>query len=262
MSPHILHIYGPLWINWYGIMIVCGIIIFSICFLRDSRRPKIMSPQTYYDLLTFGLIAGIIGGRLLYVLERFSDFQDSPIDIFLPWVGGFSVLGTLLTLIITIPILIRHYKIPLLPTFDLVTTYAPLLQAISRIGCFLAGCCFGKELSSASYFSVYYTHPDSLAPLYVHLHPAQLYSFFLSLTLFFFLYWYSHSPSKKLGYTFCFYLMGEALARFVVDFARGNRGDFFYLNYFSFSQLISCCLALIGITTLFFLSEHRPKKSR
>lgn len=134
-------LYGPVGIQSFGLFIVIGILIFTFLFLQDPRRKNLISSEQYYNGLSAAIIVGFLGGRLLYVAT-----SDEPISfgqIFAFWEGGYSLLGGIVALTIFIPWYLKAHNIPILPLLDLVSIYAPLLQSISRIGCFFAGCCFG-----------------------------------------------------------------------------------------------------------------------
>src|SRR5690349_18897151 len=99
MYPHILHVYGPIWITTYGAMIILGICLFSFLMLRDPIVHKLIRRETFFDIMSTGIFAGIIGGRALYVLENWREFSNAWYEVFFPWIGGFSILGTIITVI-------------------------------------------------------------------------------------------------------------------------------------------------------------------
>lgn len=238
MHPELLHLIGPLSINSFGLMIVIGLITFSFLLLKDPKRPIIISTNDYFSLLTPAILAAIAGGRLLFVFTH-GDSLSHWTDIIAIWKGGFSLLGGIIALLLIMPWCFKKYNIAPLPFLDLVGIYAPLLQSISRIGCFLGGCCYGCP---ASYL--------------FEIHPTQLYSAF-SLFLIFLLQFFIISRWKlKPGQLFCIYLMLMSLERFTNDFFRGER-EMSSLNSFSLAQLISivifvcACCAYVVFNTEF-----------
>ncbi len=252
MYPRILHLYGPIWINSYGIMIAIGFLLFAFFTYRHPLRKKIIETNDFFDVLFIGLLSGILGGRLLFVIENFDAFESNFLEIFYPWIGGFSLLGTIISILIIVPIYLKWRKVNILPFLDLISIYAPLLQAISRIGCFLAGCCYGKIVSNYLPWSVIYTNPESLAPLNVPLHPTQLYSTLASFSIFLILRFGITKKVKRVGQITFSYLILESSSRFVVDFWRGDRELMF--GIFSFSQFLASILLLISITSLIWIS--------
>ena len=76
MCPRLIHIYGPLWIQGYGLMIAVGFLLFTYLFYKDSRRCKIISSEHFFNSIFVGLVAGIVGGRLFFVFyDNQSFFQ-------------------------------------------------------------------------------------------------------------------------------------------------------------------------------------------
>ena len=117
-------LYGTLGIQSFGLFIVIGIILFTYLFLRDPRRNKLICPQQYYNLLSYSLIAGFVGGRLLYAATNWQSIP-SWLHIFAFWEGGYSLLGGIVMLILFAPYYLKKNQIPCIPLIDLVCVYAP-----------------------------------------------------------------------------------------------------------------------------------------
>lgn len=232
-------------------MIAIGLLIFLFLSHNDKLRAKIISSETFFNSIFFGLISAIIGGRILAVINDWYLFKQNPIEIFLPWIGGFSILGSILGVIIVIPLYLKKKNVPILTFFDLITTYAPLLQAISRIGCFLAGCCYGKIVTSSSIWSVTFTNPQCLAPLHVPLYPTQLYSSLASFFIFIFLFIKSKYFKNKPGEILFSYLLLESLARYAVQFWRADQ------DYYS--QPIAIAIFIFSIIGLIYIQTRKNK---
>jgi phosphatidylglycerol:prolipoprotein diacylglycerol transferase len=256
MYPRIFHIYGPLWINSYGFMIAIGFLLFIYLVYHNPRRPKIISSNTFFNVVFLGLVAGIVGGRLFFVLTEWSTISDNWIEIFYPWVGGFGILGTIIAILIVCVMYLKINRVPILSFLDLVGIYAPLLQAISRVGCFLAGCCYGIPASPFVKWSVVFSNPHCLAPLNIALHPTQLYLSVSSFFIFVCVWLYDKKCAFKNGQVMCMYLMLESISRFSWDFLRGDRllGEFHVLSY---AQITAIFLFIIS----FFLFIYVTKKS-
>lgn len=220
MRRELLHIYGPFSIQSYGLCIVIGLLLVWYLIRKDSRYNALQLNNKLPDILVCSIGLALAGGRLLYYLVDNHDIQTVG-EFFSIWEGGFSLLGTIITLVASLPLLLRWYKIPILPFLDLIAPYAPLLQGVSRIGCFLAGCCYGAPTAVA--WAVKYTDRESLAPLYRAIHPTQLYSALLLACTSAFLYFYARDRLKKPGQLFSLYLMMISIERFVVDFWRADR---------------------------------------
>lgn len=258
MYPKILHIYGPIWINSYGLMVTLGIAVFLFLTVRHPLRKKLLPKTLFLDLVVLGIVAAIVGGRLLFVLECLDAYKDNWLEVFYPWVGGLSSLGCVLVVLLVVPFVLVRRNISVLRFLDLVSMHAPIIYAFGRIGCFLAGCCFGKETFSFPY--ILYSNPECIAPLHVKLIPIQLYESLGYFAIFFILRFVISKRIKFKGEVFCFFLLFVSLFRFVVDFFRAD-WEFVSFRWLphaitkivSFSQLVSATLfigSLIGLVLI------------
>lgn len=256
MFPRILHVYESLWIQSYGFMIAVGFLIFLFLTYRHPIRKRVIDGQVYLNGVFWSLFIGVVGARVCYVLTDLQMFYDRPMDIFFPWVGGLVVLGSIVSVLIFAPLYLRYHRLVLFPILDLVAVYAPLMQAISRIGCFLAGCCYGIPASTNSWWTVVFIDSEGIAPLHVALHPAQLYASLASLAVFFLLLTWVRLKKIKPGSPLFMFLVLEGVARFFVDFWRGDRGELISVGLFGTTvdlsqvQLMSvglCAVSLVGL---------------
>jgi len=220
MCPRIYQIYGPLWVNGYGLMIALGFLVFTFFTYWHPWRRDLLSGEKYLNTLFVGFLSAIFGGRLLFIAFNGSSFE-SIAEIFYPWVGGFSLFGSIMFVLIAVSIYMKKIGVAILPFFDLIALYVPLLQAIARLGCFFAGCCYG--VPTQSWFGVMFTDPYALAPLHVYLHPTQLYASIASLLIFITLYFVEKKVYRSPGVLIFLYLTLESFSRFTVDFWRGDR---------------------------------------
>ena len=140
MDPRLLHIYGPLYVNSYGLAIAIGVIVFVILCQNNKQLSKLVTADQFNSLFTIGVFSALAGGRIWFAITESSSI-DSWLDLLKPWMGGFSVLGSVVGILFVIPLFLRKYKIPILPFLDNIALNTPLLQSISRLGCFYAGCC-------------------------------------------------------------------------------------------------------------------------
>ncbi len=263
MCPRLLHIYGPLWINSYGVMIALGFLLFLYVSYRHPLRKQLMSGEQYLNTVFVGLISAIVGGRLLFVISDLQVFQSNILEMFYPWVGGFSLLGSMIAVLIFIPLYVRSFNVPVLPVFDLAALYIPLLQMVARLGCFLSGCCYGIPVVSNSWYSVVFSSPEGLAPLHIPLHPTQLYSSVASLIIFLTLQCFAKRLLVQPGRVLFVYLMLESTARFLVDFWRGGRHIIehwlfgFLSGSLSFLQLVAFGVFLFACCGFLFISSKK-----
>ena len=250
MSKPLINICGPIGIQSYGLFVVIGILLATWLLLKNPKTRSIISEENFNKVLVAIIISGILGGRLLYALEEPLEIK-SFLDIFKIWEGGLSSLGSVLAILITVPIYLRHLKVPIVQFLDLIAIYAPLVYSTARIGCFFAGCCYG--LPSNLPWAVIYTDQASSAPLCQALHPTQLYSSLASVIIFCLMYFVFSKIFKKTGMLICSYLALAALERFSVDFLRGDQSFFSssgVLSKFSTSQYISLLIIVITLITM------------
>lgn len=216
----ILNIFGPISIHTYGMCIATGVFIAIFLALKDIALQKIITKNDLFCLVNIAIIAGIIGGRLLYILVD-EDALDNWLDAFALWDGGFSVLGSIVAIILCVGGYAFWHKIQLPYLFDLVGLYGPLIQAFGRMGCYFAGCCHGTPTTLP--WGITYTDPLSYAPLCTRLHPTQLYNVIALAGLFFILKYLSKRNKLPSGSLFFLSMIGISFIRFFTDFWRGDR---------------------------------------
>lgn len=251
MCGEILHIYGPLSIRGFGLMIVIGLVLVTFLIVRSPARKKIMTTDCFIDALWFCVMVGIIGGRIAFALSEWATF-DYWWEIFAVWEGGFSLLGSIIGVLLVVPWYLRVHHVPILPFLDLIASHALLLQSIARIGCFLAGCCYGMQTNLPWGVRDYMQTPD------LCLHPTQLYSAGLLLLLYFLLRFLAPRVAHLPGQTIMLYLVCASSERFVVDFVRGDR-EYFHVSWLaclSAHQWISLLLFSGGLIGFFLLSNR------
>lgn len=248
MHKELFHIYGPLAINSFGLMIIIGLVVFSALFLSDPKRAKLIGTDDYFNALSLGILVGIIGGRALFVITNLDTFSHWT-EIFEFWMGGFSLLGGLLALVIALPLYLHKKRVNIIALLDLAAVYAPLLQAISRIGCFFAGCCYGIPTTCTfGVINPHYSHSMAV-------HPTQLYSAGALFIIFLLMYVIFQKLCTKPGQLLCIYLIVMCIERFTIDFWRADP-QFFSSNWltaFSIPQWIALAIALLATMVLIFL---------
>ncbi len=260
--PLSFHLFGPVSIHMYGVFIVLGLGTLLYALRYDRKCQQLLTSDQLFSLTTYGILGGIFGGKLLYLLE-FWDGDTTWIDELAFWQGGFSILGTILGIALVVIWFVRRQKIPFLALADRITLYTPLAQSIARIGCFFAGCCHG--IATHSWIGVTYTDPASLAVLHTPVHPTQLYSAALLLLTFVILYTLGQKVAKKPGQLVACYLILMSFERFCVDFLRQNRT--LMIGTISLMQLIAGGVAMIGLALMYgttsstFLRLSRNKRS-
>ncbi|MBA3751342.1 prolipoprotein diacylglyceryl transferase [Candidatus Dependentiae bacterium] len=259
MYPKIVHLYGPFEINSFNLLIMIGIGIFLYKALKHPGLERYISQHDFINISVEAALAGIMGGRLLHVI---SDLKNYPTfyDVISMWNGGLSILGALTGILLYSIISLKAKGIEILAVSDIAALYAPLVHATARIGCFLAGCCYGAPTSLP--WAIEYTHPLVVAPLHIKIHPTQLYSSLIYIGLFFILHSLSKQYKPNTGVLLMSYLMGMSLERFFVDFFRGDRinvvhSSFSFLSFHQWVALSIFCIALIGLVVI--RTTYHPK---
>lgn len=255
MPTILFHIWGPIAIHSYGFFIAIGLIIFMGLVMQDIRFKDLCLQDFFIDSITIGTLCAVFGGRMLYVVSE-KEVVDSALDFFAFWQGGLSILGGVIGALIGVSVFLRYKKIPILPFFDLIAIYAPLLQAAGRIGCFYAGCCYGLRCNYP--WAVRYTDDSCYAPLHVAMHPTQLYSAAILFTLFLILFLYVRHKKMYAGFIVQLYLFCIALERFVLDFWRADRC--MHNHFFSYNQYIAFGLILLSSIGFMYYSYTYHKR--
>ena len=251
MYPILIKI-GPLTIHTYGLLIATGFLLALFLAVRQAKK-KGLPHEDIIDLAFYTLLAGIVGSRLFFILTNLSYYAAHPLDIFKIWEGGLVFYGGVLFAAPTAYWYSRKKGLPLWQTADIWAPSIAIGHAIGRIGCFCAGCCYGKPAENIPW-SVIFTDPDSLAIKGVPLHPSQLYESaaeFLNFLILIFL----RKKQTFNGQLFWVYILNYSIIRSVVEVFRGDEIRGFILPGFSISQGISVGMFAIAVIMLFFLRK-------
>ena len=230
----------------YGLMIAVGIIA-ALLLLSYRSKEKQYDEDNIWNMAILAIICGIIGGKVVYIITDIKYIIEQP-SVLKNVGNGFVIYGAILGGILAVYLYSKKKGWNILSVVDLTIPSLPLAQGFGRIGCFLAGCCYGKVTSLPIGVEFY----NSLfAPANVHLHPTQIYSSVFDFVLAFFLLWYDRKERKK-GRVFSLYLIIYSIGRFLIEFLRDDpRGS---ISIFSTSQFISLFIVIIG--TLLFNFER------
>jgi phosphatidylglycerol:prolipoprotein diacylglycerol transferase len=239
MHP-ILFTFRNFTIHTYGFFVATAFIaaIFYLSHSIKKSKEKIISQDVLYFLATYIMIFGVAGARLFFVFTDLNEFMLCPLSIFKIWQGGLVYYVGFIAVIIFAYAYAKRKKILLLKLGDFFAPALALGQGLGRIGCFFAGCCYGKESSLP--WAIVFTNEHSLAVRGKSLHPSQLYEAFANLLLFVFLHFYS-KKARKSGGSFAAYITSYAVFRFIIEFFRGDYRGVQYFG-FSVSQIISVFL--------------------
>ncbi len=210
---------GPLKLYTYGLALAVAFLAATLLVYHMAKTEGLDTTKLA-DLGFFGILFGIIGSRILYILINPSDYIANPLKIFMLWEGGLVFYGGILGGILSTIFLLKRYQLPFWKTMDVLASPLVLAQAIGRMGCFMAGCCFGKPTELP--WAVIFNNPNTLAPIGIQLHPTQLYHSLANLIIFCILYFLAWKRKQFNGQVLCLYLSLYSMARFFLEFFRGD----------------------------------------
>lgn len=243
---------GPLTIHGYGLMIGIGVLC---CIYLGMYRAKKEGKKedTVLDIAIIGLIAGFLGAKLLFMIVEWRAFLADPLSVL--GSEGFVVYGGIIAGVVSAIVYCRRKGLLFLEYFDMLCPCIALAQGFGRIGCFLAGCCYGRETDL--FLGV--TFPEgSFAPAGVKLLPTQLFSSAGDFLIMFILLWH-YKRRKRNGDTGFLYMLLYGIGRFLIEFLRNdNRGD---VGVLSTSQFISVFI-VAAAAALFWFNRKKPEIQR
>ena len=256
MYPKLFDI-GPINIFSYGLMLVAAYLIaLQVGVVRGRRQG--LDGNRVMDLGIACILSALIGAKLLLLVVEFDHFRNDPRELWtLVRSGGVFYGGFLLAVGVAFWYMRRH-AMPIWKTCDAFAPGIVLAQAVGRLGCLLAGCCYGTHTDLP--WGITFTNTLAAAnvgtPLEVSLHPTQLYESVAALAILGVLLLLERRGRGFPGRTFWAYLLLYPTARFFIEFYRGDpRGTVFDL--LSTSQFISVLLVPLSIIMLIVLGRAR-----
>lgn len=253
MHP-ILFRWGPFTLHTYGLFAALGFLAgFGLANATAKRRG--LPPALVGDALVPLLFGGILGARIFYVIFHVAEFWGAWLDTFKIWQGGLMWQGGFLGGVVALILFVKRRKIPFLSLADIFAPAVALGQAVGRIGCLFAGCCYGK--TCAFPWAITFRHVESLAPTGQALHPTQLYDAGLDLLITAILWALSRTPwSNQNGRMTSLYLILAGGARLAVEpFRADARGA--GLGIFSATGLVAIGLMIAGTTMILALHPRK-----
>jgi phosphatidylglycerol:prolipoprotein diacylglycerol transferase len=245
--PRLFHI-GNFNMPTYGLLVSLGVLIGLWISVRNSQKQGI-NPDNAWNLGIIVVMCGIIGAKVLYIIVDWGEYAAHPGEIFslntLQAGGVFS--GGLIGAFAAAAWYIHRHRMPALATCDAFAPGLALGHAIGRVGCFAAGCCFGKPTDH--FWGVTFTSPIAHelvgTPIGEALQPTQLFESAVELANFFLLAWLL-KRKKFDGEVIGTYFFLYGIARFFLEYLRGDpgRGDVF--GIITGTQLVALCLIAVG----------------
>jgi phosphatidylglycerol:prolipoprotein diacylglycerol transferase len=239
-------------------MAALGVASLLVIMLREVKRRRMTT--NIYSIFLWGVVGGLIGGRLAHVIQYWDHYATNPRAIL-----GFAglaqmgmIIGIIVAALIYMAVTRMHFS-TLLSIGDAFIVGAPLALAIGRIGCTLNGCCYGQP-SPFDFFplAVIYTPRGSIEPEYWNtpLYPTQIYHALWNLTLFAIV-WRFRGKFKPEGDLLFFGLSLYAVGDLSLRFLRGTHAPVFL--GLDVAQLIDLAIFLIFLTWL-IIKLRRPQQ--
>ena len=252
MYPKLLEL-GPINIYTYGVLLASAYLV-GLWYATARARARGLNPDRVMDLGIAIIISALVGAKLLLVVVKFDHFLENPSEIWTVVRSGGVFYGGLILSVGVAFWFIRRHRLPIWSTCDAFAPGIALGQAVGRLGCLMAGCCYGRPTDLP--WGITFTNPLAAAnvgtPLALSVHPTQLYESGAALLILGVLLLAERRSEGFAGRTFWTYLLLYPAARFVIEFYRGDpRGTVF--GVLSTSQFVSLLLIPTSIVMLIML---------
>jgi phosphatidylglycerol:prolipoprotein diacylglycerol transferase len=249
---------GPFTIYTYGVLLAVSYLLGLRLAMWRAKRWG-LDANRVLDLGIYIIIAALIGAKLLLLVVDFDQFRQSPAELLsLARSGGVFYGGLILAVGVAFWYISRH-GLPFWTTCDVFAPGIALGHVTGRLGCFAAGCCYGRPTMLP--WGITFHNPLAAAnvgtPLGIPLHPTQLYEAGAELLILVLLLTTEKRGRQFPGRTFWAYMLLYAISRYIIEFYRGDpRGEMLGM---STSQFISVVLAPLSVAMLIWLSRQRPE---
>jgi phosphatidylglycerol:prolipoprotein diacylglycerol transferase len=255
IDPIIFQI-GPLAIRWYGMMYLLGFGAAYLLITHLSRmRNLALSKEGVSDLLFYGVIGVVLGGRLGYVLfYNPGQYLSKPLEIFAVWQGGMSFHGGLIGVVLASIFFCWRRQLPILLAGDVLATSSTIGLGLGRVGNFINGELWGRATDLP--WGMVFPGGGRLSR-----HPSQLYEAILEGLVLFLVLYLLHRRNVKEGVPFFCFFIGYGLFRFLVEFVRQPDAHLGFLwGGATMGQLLSLPMILFGLCGLIYVYRFRATR--
>ena len=241
---------GPVAIHWYGLMyLVAFVQVILLGRWCMAHRPwSGWTPKMLDDVLFYGVLGVVVGGRLGYVLfYKPAEYLADPLAILQVWQGGMSFHGGFLGVLVAMMLFARKHDLRWLAVTDFIAPLVPLGLAAGRLGNFINGELWGRAADPALPWAMIFPQAgDGIAR-----HPSQLYQFAGEGVLLFIILWIYARKPRPVGAVSGVFLIGYGSFRFLAEFAR-EPDDFLGLlaGQLSMGQWLSLPMIAAGVLML------------
>lgn len=239
---------GPLAVHWYGLMYVCGFLgVYLLWLYRIKTYPQYAESKwnadVISDLIFYGAIGAVLGGRLGYVLfYKPAYYLSNPLEVVFVNQGGMSFHGGLLGVILALFLFSKKIKVSFMQIADFVAPVAPLGLFFGRMGNFINQELWGKTTDLP--WGVVFTNGGPLPR-----HPSMLYEAFLEGLLLLILLWWVARKPRSMGLLSGLFLIGYALSRMFVEFFRvpDSHLNYLFFDWVTMGHILSLPMLLLGL---------------
>lgn len=248
---------GVVSIHWYSIILFIAILVGSDLIIKEAKRHG-FEEDFIVNLLFLGIIIGIVGARVYYVIFNFDYYRSNLTEIFKVWNGGLAIHGGIIAGLIVAMVTCYKKKINLFKILDYIVVGLILAQAIGRWGNFFNGEAHGP-VTTLAYLNNLHLPQFIIDGMYINGNyyiPTFLYESVWCFTGFIIMLVLRRKKFMKIGYLTSFYLIWYGVERFFVE---GMRTDSLMLFSFKMAQLVSLGMVIIGII-LFIYSLKKSKR--
>ncbi len=263
---------GPIKLHWYGLAYLVSFLLFYQLATYRSKQRDGWTAEMVSDLLFYGMLGVIVGGRVGYVFfYQFHQFLANPLYLFKVWEGGMSFHGGFIGVMLAMWFFSRSNNKTPFQTFDLITPCVPIGLFFGRMGNYINGELWGRVSDAGHSWLMLFPqarHADAQLinnnPQLLELstkvgeynllprHPSQIYEAITEgLILFAFIWWFSSKPRPRMAVSAIF-VMGYGLARFTIEFFRQPDADqgFILFGWVTKGQMLSFPMIVAGIIML------------
>lgn len=256
MSPVIFEIKG-FEIRWYSVLILAGVIIAYILIMNESKRQKVRT-DFMFNLVFWGLIFGILGARIYYVLFNLDYYLATPSEIYKIWHGGLAIHGGIIFGLITVLIYCKKYKANTKKVLDILVPGVLIAQCIGRWGNFFNMEAFGSVVEYQTLVKMKIIPQFVIDNMFIngdyHL-PMFYFESIACLLGVIFMLIYRRYRYVKSGEIMSVYLIWYGLVRFVIEIFRT---DSLMLADFKIAQVVSIVMIFVGLYIL-VSQKQKPK---
>ena len=246
---------GGLKVHWYGIMYLIGFM--ALWILGKYRTQKMggpITPEAVEDMVTYGAMGVILGGRLGYIFfYNFTGFLEDPVVLFKIWQGGMSFHGGMLGVFVVMSWFAQKHNCHLWQLTDLIAPIAPIGLGAGRIGNFINSELWGRP-TDVPWAMIFPTGGM------ISRHPSQLYEALLEGLLLFIILWNYSSKPRPMMATTGLAIMLYGIFRFIVEFYRVPDAQLGYLafDWLTMGQVLSFPMIVIGggMTVFAYKKSH------